>query len=30
MNYQSSNFAGEGSWNENVKKDLNVEISFKI
>ena len=26
MNYQSSNFGSEGSWNENVKKDLKVEI----
>ena len=30
MNYQSSNFRGEGSWNENVKKGLKLEISFKI
>ena len=30
MNYQFSNFRGEGSWNENVKKGLKVEIPFKI
>ena len=30
MNYQFSNFGSEGSWNENVKKGLKVEISFKI
>ena len=30
MNYQSSNFESEGSWNKNVKKDLQVEISLKI
>ena len=30
MNYQSSNFRGKGSWNENVKKGLKVEISLKI
>ena len=30
MNYQSSNFGSEGSWNENVKKGLKVEISLKI
>ena len=30
MNYQSSNFGSEESWNENVKKDLKVEISLKI
>ena len=30
MNCQSSNFESEGSWNENVKKELKVEISFKI
>ena len=30
MNYQSSNFGSEGSRNENVKKGLKVEISFKI
>ena len=29
MNYQSSNFGGEGSWNENVKKGLKVEICPK-
>ena len=28
MNYQSSNFGSEGSWNENVKKGLKVEISL--
>ena len=28
MNYQSSNFGNEGSWNENVKKGLKVEIIF--
>ena len=30
MNYDSSNFESEGSWNENVRKGLKVEISFKI
>ena len=30
MNYQSSNFGGEGSLNENVKKGLKVETSLKI
>ena len=30
MNYQFSNFGGEGSWDENVQKDLNVEVSLKI
>ena len=30
MNYQSSNFGSEGSWNENVKKSLKVEIFLKI
>ena len=30
MNYQSSNFEGDGSWNENVKKGLKVEIFLKI
>ena len=30
MNYHISNFAGEGSWNENVKKDLKVEITHKV
>ena len=30
MNYQSSNFGSEGSWNENVKKGLKVAISLKI
>ena len=30
MNYQSFNFASEGSWNENVKKGPKVEISLKI
>ena len=30
MNYQSSNFGSEGSWNKNVKKSLEVEISLKI
>ena len=30
MNYQSPNFEHEGSWNENVKKDQNVEILPKI
>ena len=30
MNYLSSNFRSEGSWNENVKKDLKVEVSHKI
>ena len=28
MNYQSSNFGGEGSWNENVKKGVKVYRSF--
>ena len=26
MNYQSSNFVDEDSWNENVKKGLKAEI----
>ena len=30
MNYQSSKFGSEESWNENVKNDLKVEISLKI
>ena len=30
MNYHYSNFGEEGSWNENLWKDLKVEISFKI
>ena len=30
MNYQSSDFGSEGSWNENIKKGLKVEISLKI
>ena len=30
MNYHSSNFGDEGSWNENVWKGLKVEISLKI
>ena len=30
MNYQSSNFGGEGGSNENVKKCLKVEIPLKI
>ena len=30
MNYQSSNFGSEESWNENIKKGLKVEISLKI
>ena len=30
MNYKSSNFGGEGSWNENLWKGLKVEISLKI
>ena len=30
MDYQSSNYEDEGSWNENVKKGLKVEIPFKI
>ena len=30
MNYQSSDFGGEGSWNENIEKGLKVEIPFKI
>ena len=30
MNYQSSNFGGEGSWSENVKKSLKVEVSLKM
>ena len=30
MNYQSSNFGGKGSWNENVKKGLKAETSLKI
>ena len=29
MNYQSSNFGGQGSWNENVKKGLKVEFLWK-
>ena len=28
MNYQSSNFWGEGSWNKNFKKNLKAEISL--
>ena len=30
MNYQSSSFEGEGNWNENLWKGLEVEISLKI
>ena len=30
MNYESSNFGSERSWNENVKKGLEIEISLKI
>ena len=30
MNYISSNFGSEGSWNENVKKGQKVEIYLKI
>ena len=30
MNYQSSNFGSEKSWNEKVKKGLKVEIFLKI
>ena len=30
MNYQSSNFGGEGNWNENISKGQKVEISLKI
>ena len=30
MNYQSSNFGNEESWNENVKKGLKEEICLKI
>ena len=30
MNYQSSNVGSEGSWNENVKNGLKVEISLKM
>ena len=30
MNYQSLNFEGEVSWNENVKKGLKLEIPLKI
>ena len=29
MNYQSSNFGSEASWNKNVKKGLKVETSLK-
>ena len=28
MNYQSSKLGGEGSWNENVKAGLKVEIIY--
>ena len=28
--YQSSNFGGEGSWNENLWEDLKLENSLKI
>ena len=30
MNYQSSSFGDEESWNENFWKGQKVEISFKI
>ena len=30
MNYQSSKLGSGGSWNENVKKVLKVDISLKI
>ena len=30
MNYQSSNFMDAGNLNENVKKGLKVEMSYKI
>ena len=30
MNYQSSSFGGEGSWNENLWEGLKGEINFKI
>ena len=30
MNYQSSNFQGEGSHNENIWTDLKLEISLKF
>ena len=30
MNCQSSNFEGEESSSENIKKDLKVEVSLKI
>ena len=30
MNYQSSSFAGDGSWNINLLKGQKVEISLKI
>ena len=26
MNYQSSDFGGEGSWNENIEKGLKVSF----
>ena len=30
MNYQSSSFGDEGSWNEKFWKDQKAEISLKI
>ena len=30
MNYQASNFGGQGSWYENVKKGLEEEFSHNI
>ena len=30
MNYQSSNFGGEGCWNEKIWKGIEVGISHKI
>ena len=30
MNFQSSNFLGERSWNKNIWKGLKVDILLKV